>query len=604
MIVVIPVCNKDEQLVLKNLDWIADLDGKIDGDAVISCAEHFDVKSTLEKVRQVFRTPIDTITYPEWAGDPKWPHPQNWAWQSTARHFGNLKSQYGVSWLWWEADATPTAKGWCDAIKSEYESGNKPFMGCVMERVNGFDPHMNGVGIYPPEVAAYSIRAMLCRASPFDVVMWQDTQSRTHRANHIIQHHCRENGDSTHFPDQASVDAIVTPGVVLFHRCKDGSLIDRLRERKNSGGILSRIPQWVAPPKKKPVIPLIAHLDASSGYGIFSSQSAMELIKLGYDVEIFPASSNEIHGKLSPEIKKRIKNYPNPHNWALIIFPCVIQPGHLMLENKDYAMASMWESARLESPVEPKFTGAVGRFNKCKVVITPNSWNASCFNACGVDRPIRICPMGFDPDAFPLCANEVNGVMVFGTAAKTASGGVRKGFNAVVEAFRKAFPKQTDVALKIKAFPEDPAIETWGDARIKVLKKYISHAELVEWYRSLNVFVSGSAAEGWGRHQHEAMCMGRPIVSVDFGGVAEFFSNENGYAVDFTLVPAEGIYSGMGIYAKPSVDSMAEQMIRAYKNRKEFQEKSDMAAKSARRFTINSSTQTLIKILKEFNFPV
>lgn len=599
MLVVIPVCRKDEALVLKNLDWLAELDGKIDAKAAIAFPEKFCYKPVLDKANAIF-SEHKLFEYSEWGGDPRWPHPQNWAWQSVAR----MLSGQNEPWLWWEADSTPVSKGWFDAIRCEYEQANKPFMGCIMDDVEGWDIHMNGVGVYPPNVGEYSHIAMLTRSQPFDVVSWKDIRTHTHRANHIIQHHCRVNGDSTHFATQADVESIVRPGVVLFHRVKDGSLIDRLHESKPKGFLNRLAPKWVEPPKKKTVIPIIAHLDASSGYGIFAAQTAMELLKLGYEIELFPPSYNEIHGKLPADITSRIKKYSNPHPWGLIIFPCVIQPGNLVLDNKEYCYWGMWESSKLASKIEPKYTKAVERFNKCKVVVAPNSWNASTFNSCGVERPIRICPMGFDPDAFPLCANDAKGVLTFGTAAKTASGGIRKGFSLVVEAFRKAFPTEKDVVLKVKSFQEDPPVETYGDTRIEVMQKYITQAELVDWYRSLNVFASGSAAEGWGRHQHESMCMGRPVIGIDFGGVSEFFSWENGYSVDYTLVPAEGIYATMGVYAKPSIDSMAAQMRRAYGDRKELLEKSVLAAKSARRFTIEHSVQTLLKILKELKFPI
>ena len=229
MLVVIPVCHKDEALVLKNLEWVAELDGQVDRKVLVTYPRGFDWTTIGIKAREVFGD-ISFHEYDEWAGDPKWPHPQNWAWQSTARSLANQD----LPWLWWEADSTPVQKGWFDVIREEYKAGGKPFMGCITDPINGNQPHMNGVGVYPANIAEYSTNAMLCRAAPFDIVIWPDIQGRTHRANHLIQHHCRVNGDSTHFPTSASVDDIVHPGVVLFHRCKDGSLIDRLRERNTS----------------------------------------------------------------------------------------------------------------------------------------------------------------------------------------------------------------------------------------------------------------------------------------------------------------------------------------------------------------------------------
>ncbi len=229
MLVVIPVCHKDEVLVLKNLDWVRELDGTIDTQCVISYPENFDNTQVVERARDIFSA-FTSIAYSEWGGHDAWPMPQNWAWQAIARRMPEFKQP----WLWWEADATPVIKGWYDALRCEYEKGRKPLMGYIVED-SALPHHMTGVGIYPHNMGEYSVNAMLCRAAPFDIVMARDTlQTQTHRANHLIQHHVRENGDSTHFPTSASVDEIVNPGVVLFHRCKDGSLIDRLREGRPS----------------------------------------------------------------------------------------------------------------------------------------------------------------------------------------------------------------------------------------------------------------------------------------------------------------------------------------------------------------------------------
>lgn len=230
MLVVIPVCTKDEQLVLKNLEWVEELDGKIDAECVIVHPEGFDVVPVRDKARQIFRQTF-VVAYSEWGGDPKWPHPQNWAWQSTARAMATYSPQ---SWIWWEADATPIRKGWLDAISTEYKAAKKPFMGCLMDG-EGSDGHMNGVAVYPADVSAYSTNAMLCRRAPFDIVLWPDIAPHTHKANHLIQNHVITDGDSTHFPDREAVAEIVRPGAVLFHRCKDGSLIDQLRCPRSSG---------------------------------------------------------------------------------------------------------------------------------------------------------------------------------------------------------------------------------------------------------------------------------------------------------------------------------------------------------------------------------
>jgi glycosyltransferase involved in cell wall biosynthesis len=591
MIVALPVCAKDEHLALANLRWCQKLDGHVDFSCVVCYDTSYDPAKVLELARGYFGQ-VTTFCYDKWNGEPAWPHPQNWAWQSVARYLAKQKQ----SWLWWEQDASPLRKGWLTSLSEAKEESGKPFLGCVMSE---WDGHLNGVAIYPADIHNYTVKALLCRVAPFDVVMREEVEKFMEHTP-LIQHLITTDGCS--FPTVESISRLVRDDAVLFHRCKDGTLVERLEESSSWTRYIPTI--FKAKPKDRKLIPIIAHLDASSGYGIFSSQMAMELMKLDYAVEIFPPSWNEIHGDIPPQIKRCMRKHQNPHDWDLIIFPCVIQPANLVLGRQSHAYFSMWESTRLVSTVDPRRTKAVDVMNKCKVILTPNAWNASIFSSCGVNTPIRICPLGFDPDVFGVTSNNIIGPMIFGTAAKTAVGGIRKGFNIVVEAFRIAFQKETDVRLKVKAFAEDPPLDTYGDTRIEVLQLYIEQAQLVEWYKSINVFVSGSASEGWGKHQHEAMCMGRPVIGVNFGGVAEFFSWENGYPVDFKLVPAQGIYESMGVYAQPSVASMARQMRRAYEDRMELQEKSLLSAKSARRFTLEHSAKTMISILKEYGFPV
>lgn len=95
--------------------------------------------------------------------------------------------------------------------------------------------------------------------------------------------------------------------------------------------------------------------------------------------------------------------------------------------------------------------------------------------------------------------------------------------------------------------------------------------------------------------------MGRPVIGVNFGGVTEFFNEDNGYACDWKLIPAEGIYRTMGHYARPSIDSMAEQMRKAYQDRNLLRHKIDLSIASASRFTIAHSVDKIESALTEFS---
>lgn len=72
---------------------------------------------------------------------------------------------------------------------------------------------------------------MLVENNPWDVLASPDIFPHLNIANHLFQHiwHDHATKEAYEFPTQESVRRVLRPGVVLFHRCKSGSIIDRLR---------------------------------------------------------------------------------------------------------------------------------------------------------------------------------------------------------------------------------------------------------------------------------------------------------------------------------------------------------------------------------------
>lgn len=169
---------------------------------------------------------------------PGWPAAPNWCWQSAARYIDDNK--INEPWLWIESDAIPLKPGWLDAIYEGWKAGGKRFAGHIVERMD----HMNGVGVYPPDVRRRCNEAMLCRQAAWDVVLKSTITNDCTNLNHLIQHvwNIREsdgaiwNGDGkpVTFPDWKAVEKYMDFNCVLLHRTKDGTLIERLRERMES----------------------------------------------------------------------------------------------------------------------------------------------------------------------------------------------------------------------------------------------------------------------------------------------------------------------------------------------------------------------------------
>lgn len=235
LLVVLPFFYGDEPLLLWNLEWMKELDGKLDYDCLLACDTETKVATALKSAQQLFRS-VDVHTYPRALRD-EWPFAQNNAFLNTA---WRVYAKHKGPWLWLETDAVPIGKGWLDLLWNEYQKGGKPFGGHWNFATNVF----NGVAIYPPNISRYSQKVMMSglmesrdaqgrvHQPPWDVYGSGEVQKHLHVMNGLMQHVWRDDatGEAWTFPDRATVERVVRPGVVLFHRCKNGSLVARLRE--------------------------------------------------------------------------------------------------------------------------------------------------------------------------------------------------------------------------------------------------------------------------------------------------------------------------------------------------------------------------------------
>lgn len=236
LLVVLPFFYGDEHLLLKNLAWMKELDGRLDYDCLLSCDTKTDPAAALKAAQELF-VGVKIHRYARVERD-EWPRQQNNSFMNTAWH---VAAKHKGPWLWMETDAVPICKGWLDALWAEYQKGRKPFGG----HWNFTNSVFNGVAIYPYNISTYSQRVMMAglvearnaagaiHQPPWDVYGSGEVHKHLHVMNGLMQHSWHDDltKKAWTFPDQASVKRGVRDGVVLFHRNKDLSLVDRLRER-------------------------------------------------------------------------------------------------------------------------------------------------------------------------------------------------------------------------------------------------------------------------------------------------------------------------------------------------------------------------------------
>ena len=226
MILVLGFCSKDYKGAIKLLDWCHDLDGTDTHHQLLLVGSKGQPTQEFVEVLAKAKTAFQdtTIITPSIPVEGRWPAPCNHLWSTAMRY---IKETIKKPWLWLEPDAVPIRRGWFDSIENEYASARKPFLGFLFDKPK---PHMTGVGCYPPDpVLLNPALGRLQSHVPFDVTNPEATLRAFHPTN-LIQHVWGDIKTNTPPPFAKPSDLeLLNNGICLFHRCKDGSLIDLLK---------------------------------------------------------------------------------------------------------------------------------------------------------------------------------------------------------------------------------------------------------------------------------------------------------------------------------------------------------------------------------------
>ncbi len=331
------------------------------------------------------------------------------------------------------------------------------------------------------------------------------------------------------------------------------------------------------------------HCDSFSGYGQLFCGLVRGLKDYGFDLVVRPTCVDERYGPLGDDIKSLLwQNEPAIQRELLVHLPRASHPN-----KKAVLWFTMWESARLK-PTWVEF------LNDSKAVIVPNAWNASTFSASGVDSPIHKVPLFIDRNIYGYKEMRKSGTFIFGCGGRTVYGGCRKGLDRLVKLFKRAFPDERGVQLWIKTLP-DCEIDDPKDSRVRIWKDYLTDSMMADWYSKLHCFVSVSSGEGWGFMQHQAMSIGRPLISARYSGVAEFFDGESsGFPLEYTFEQATDIYKEHGIWGVPTDESVIRSMRIAYGNLDLCESKGWNASKRVSEFTIENTINKLVPLIEKY----
>lgn len=156
----------------------------------------------------------------------------------------------------------------------------------------------------------------------------------------------------------------------------------------------------------------------------------------------------------------------------------------------------------------------------------------------------------------------------------------RKNPLPVVQAFRKAFPKDPNATLilKIRKIDRNHWSNTnnyWdavlaaigGDQRIKILQGDLPESDYWGLLKSVDCYVTLHRGEGFGYGAAHAMSLGIPVISTDYSGTQDFCTSKTALLVPGKEIPVPigdmPFREDLGSWAEPDVESASQQMTSA-----------------------------------------
>jgi GT2 family glycosyltransferase/ADP-heptose:LPS heptosyltransferase len=314
MLCCLPFWKGDVEDMARLLTWIRDLTGAgthkalLVADASVAWA---DAARIVKLSEQAFAKTHLIVREPSVIG---WPYGPNALFETAADHCKE-------PWLWMETDAVPLHRDWLNLLESEYQAipSHAAFLGCIYPGGNPDVPDrmMSGIAVYPANAGQWLRDAQLRPGEAFDVGLSRfltnekgTSWGRVQHTNRIHQHLGPNRANTPTFKDKRTANdqprvftlASLKPNAVLFHRNKDGTLIELLRQK------MGMVIPVVAPRAK-----VIIRRTGAIGDVLAATIVAKKMWNLGYDVTFQAHSSCHCVLKRVPWVDKVEECVGQPH---------------------------------------------------------------------------------------------------------------------------------------------------------------------------------------------------------------------------------------------------------------------------------------------------
>lgn len=244
---------------------------------------------------------------------------------------------------------------------------------------------------------------------------------------------------------------------------------------------------------------------------------------------------------------------------------------------------TMWEPDDVPPPLR--------NYLDTDALIVPCASNVGIFRRTGFRGPIAVVPLWGAAPPSPMPTDDV---LRFLCVAREAGVPSRKGIDQLLECFGRAFPRESDVQLTVKSWPDCRRREP-ADPRIAIRYETLAQAEYDALLAAHHCGVFLSGLEAWNFPACELMAAGRPSLVVPYGGPAEYTTTSTSWHLPYELVaaPDEPPYYACGRGARALDDGVIAAMREVYRDRAVLRAKAAHGRLVAAQFTREHFTRRL-----------
>lgn len=230
--------------------------------------------------------------------------------------------------------------------------------------------------------------------------------------------------------------------------------------------------------------------------------------------------------------------------------------------------------------------GFAKHYKECDKICVPSNFGKQVFMESGVpDNVIEVIPHGINVEQFKQTATiKLPTNKKFKILANIAQNHLRKNIPGLLEAYGKAFTKNDDVCLVLKA-KEKPVRMSFDVSLNDIIKqfkaKYPQHAEIFVFsqfvedlsalYRSIDATYTASFCEGYYFPALEGLAAGKLAIAPKWGGQLDFLDQSNSLLIEGReeLANPKSMYweQKQGtIWFRPSIEDTVKKLQYAYQN--------------------------------------